>query len=262
MSVCDCCGACIDAFGNFLTFKRQKDITQKSGDIAIEGNLQKKKEHYYFSRPIENKYSNEELYDMEIQEMIVGIHPTIYKKNKKSFHPFFFLQLFGDDIDDFGVIVQYIKIPDDVKDNQKHVYEEDGVEFIEKKRKDFENELRLILFNGTGIKIGSLSEWTITYRQKEFSEVMTLGDFFRKAIPVKGFYLQKELNPKVFEKTCIGFCINAIKNLNLSKKKVKSSSKRIMNLKSVLFKVCELVESETYEFYKKGLNILLGIIFE
>ena len=55
-----------------------------------------KLEDYYFRRPVENKYSNNELYSMDIEEIYLGIHPTIYKKDKKdnqyekSFHPFFF----------------------------------------------------------------------------------------------------------------------------------------------------------------------------
>ena len=52
-----------------------------------------KLEDYYFRRPVENKYSNNELYSMDIEEIYLGIHPTIYKKDnqyEKSFHPFFF----------------------------------------------------------------------------------------------------------------------------------------------------------------------------
>ncbi len=156
-----------------------------------------KEENYYFTRPLENKFSDEELYEMNIREIIIAIHPTIYKKNKKiekSFHPFFYLKLQGNNISDFGVIVQYIKIPPNVEENQKHVYEEDGVEFIEKNEEDFENEFRNILYYG-GIKTSSIINYIITYNSSEF-EPMNLGDFFIRAIPHKGKWLQENLNPK------------------------------------------------------------------
>ena len=201
-------------------------------------------------------------YEMEILEINIGIHPTIYNNNKnnKSFHPFFYLKLHRDDIQDFGVLVQYLKIPnivDLVKNNQIHTYEDNGVEFIEKDKGTFDKEFIKILYFGTGIKTASSSEYLITYNSKEF-DPMTLGAFFNRAIPVKGIWLQEKINP-MGEKNCMAFCIESIKNLNLKKKKIKSSLNKISNMKMALFKA---YKSVNYELYKKGLNKLFSVIFE
>ena len=214
---------------------------------------------YYFGRPVKNNFTNEELYEMEILEINIGIHPTIYNNNKnnKSFHPFFYLKLHREDIQDFGVIVQYLKIPNIVELNQTHIYEDDGVEFIEKDKGTFDKELIKILNFGADVKTASSSEYLITYNSKEF-DPMTLGDFFHRAIPVKGIWLQKEIKPKG-EKNCMAFCIESIKNLNLKKKKITSSLKKIHNMKMALITANE---SENFELYKKGLDKLFRVIFE
>ena len=195
---------------------------------------------------------------MDITEIIIGIHPTIYMKNKKSFHPFFYLKLHRNGIEDFGVIIQYIKIPINVNENQKHTYEDDGVEFIEKKENDFENELRNILYYAK-IKTASIKEWIITYKSSEF-DPMTLRDFFTRAIPVKGVWLQKDIEPKNLKKSCMGFCIESMKNLNLKKKSIEANKIKIQNMISLLLNDSE---NENFQLYIKALNeLLLKVIFE
>ena len=53
-----------------------------------------KPDNCFFKRPEVNKYSKNDLYSMQIYEIYLCIHPTVYldKKNnklEKSFHPFF-----------------------------------------------------------------------------------------------------------------------------------------------------------------------------
>ena len=232
----------------FFNTRKKKESDEKSAFIANSQNknVHKSEKNYFFFRPEKNEYSNEELYEMKIREIIIGIHPTIYKKEKKSFHPFFYLKLYRKDVEIFGVIVQHLKIPPDVKENQMHVYEEDGVEFIEKYEEDFENESRNIFYY-SNIIIGSLSEWIFTYNNMEF-ESMTLFEFFKRVIPAKGIWLQKELNPKA-QKSCFHFCIEAIKNLNVTKKDLRPNVKRINNLISVLLKTSN---SENFALYNKA----------
>ena len=152
---------------------------------------------------------------MGIGEIILGIHPTIYEKqNEKSFYPFFYLKLYNPDIENFGVIVQYVFVPKEAR--EVHLYEKNGIEFIEKTYDQFETEMKLIFYRGIGVNIVNLNKWIISYRSLEFNQ-MTLGNFFHTAIPVKGEYTQDKL--KNLKKKCIEFCINAIRNLNLPKKK-------------------------------------------
>jgi len=70
------------------------------------------------------------------------------KNNKleKSFDPFFYLKLINEDSNDFGVVIQYIVIPKDAKEEQIHLFEEDREEFIEKPLREFENEIKLIFY--------------------------------------------------------------------------------------------------------------------
>ena len=57
----------------------------------------------------------------------------------------------------------------------------------------------------------------------------------------------------------MAFCIESIKNLNLKKKKITSSLKKIHNMKMALITANE---SENFELYKKGLDKLFRVIFE
>ena len=84
-------------------------------------------EDFYFARPMENEYTNNELLSMNVVEIILGVHPTRYMKDSninKSFHPFFYLKLDNQDIENFGVVVQYLKVPKNVNEEQKYLYEE------------------------------------------------------------------------------------------------------------------------------------------
>jgi hypothetical protein len=164
-------------------------------------------EDYSFGRPKKHKYYDLDLYVMPIEEIIFGIHPTIYKKKngdfEKSFHPFFYLRLYNEDSENFGVIVQYIVVPEDADATQIHLYEKNGVEFIEKTYDVFENEMRLIFYR-INVTIENLSKWVISYKSIEFGPNMTLKNFFEKAIPEKGVFTQDKL--KGLQKTCIEFC--------------------------------------------------------
>lgn len=213
-------------------------------------------EDYYFGRPVKNEFYDLDLYSMEIEEIILGIHPTIYKDKKgnfeKSFHPFFYLRLYNPDIENFGVIVQYIFVPKDAK--QIHLYEKNGVEFIEKTYEVFENELRLI-FNRINVIISNLSKWVISYKSKEFDSNMTLKKFFEIALPAKGEFTQDKLEG--LKKTCIEFCIQTIQNLKLKKKKAKAINEIKENMRSVL----EMTKGcKNYGKYVEGFNQLFKVI--
>ena len=227
----------------------------------VDYNLDEKKynmEDYYFGRPEENKYTNEKLYNMEIQEIIFGIHPTFYgeKLEEKSFHPFFYLNLFNDEIEGFGVVIHYIYVPKSVKNEQLHLYEENGIEFIEKQYEEFETELKLIFNRAIQIPLVSLSKWIISYKPVEFGQ-MNLRQFFQKTIPVKGEYNQDFL--KNLQKTCFDFCINSISRLNLKKKKAKAINEIKTNMESVLNNT---KDSKHYKKYVDAFNKLFTTISE
>ena len=229
----------------------------KSNYSNFEQKNQIRIEDYYFGRPERNQYTNEELFEMPIEEIIFGIHPTVYGKNyEKSFHPFFYLKLHNEDIEDFGVVVQYIFVPEDTKEEQLHLYEKDGIEFIEKVFDDFDRELKLIFYRATEDNILNLSKWVISYKSFDIAR-MTLGQFFQIAIPKKGEYLQNYL--KNLKKTCIEFCIKTIVRLNLPKKKAKA----IEPIKSNMQKALKLAkDSKNYKKYEEGFNALFNLITE
>ena len=214
-------------------------------------------EDYYFGRPEKNEYTNEELYNMEIQEIIFGIHPTFYgEKKENSFHPFFYLKLFNPEIEDFGVIIQYIYVPKSAKNDQLHLYEENGIEFIEKQYEDFDRELKLIFYRAIKKDLLSLSKWIISYKSSEIGK-MNLREFFQKTIPEKGEYLQDFLVG--LKKTCFDFCINSISRLNLKKK----NAKAINEIKTNMKKVLNLTKnSKNYQKYVDAFNKLFNTISE
>ena len=190
---------------------------------------------------------------MGIEEIIFGIHPTIYgERREKSFHPFFYLRLYNPDIENFGVIVQYAVVPKEAK--QVHLYEKNGIEFIEKTYDDFETEMKLIFHRGIGVDIINLNKWVISYKSLEIPR-MTLEDFFERAIPKKGEYTQDKL--KKLKKTCIEFCINVINNLNLPKKKARA----INEIKTNMERVLRMAKgAKHYENYVKSFNYLFEVI--
>ena len=216
-------------------------------------------EDSYFRRPMKNNYTNNELFSMNIEEIILGVHPTFYKKGEKchkSFHPFFYLKLFNEDIENFGVIVQYLKVPKDVLEEQHHLYEKNGVEFIEKNYDEFENELKLIFDNVEGLNMLNISNYIITFSSSQFDK-MTLGDFFLKAIPEREEWTQDKL--KGFKKTCFDFCRNTIEKLNVKKKKKKAIEKTKNNLANMI----DIAKDEKYyDKYKEGFEALFNNISE
>ena len=86
---------------------------------------------------------------------------------------------------------------------------------------------------------------------------MTLKQFFQRAIPAKGEYLQSFL--KGLQKTCLDFCINTISRLNLRKKKLNAVREIKTNMESVLKKT---ERSKNYRRYVDGFNKLFETISE
>lgn len=204
-----------------------------------------KLENFFFKRPVKNKYSNNDLYSMNIDEINLGILPTMYKKKdgkfEPSFHPFFYLGLENEEEENFGVVVQYLVVPKDAREEQIHLYEEDGVEFIEKPFKEFENETKIIFHTATGI-IFNINDFIVKYKSSQFQR-MNLGEFFHKAIPEKGVWLQRNLMK--LQKTCFEFCMSTIKNIGVKKKKKKA----IENTKKCIRKMIN--KSQNAKYYDK-----------
>ena len=216
-------------------------------------------EDFYFARPMWNSFTKNELLSMNIEEIIFGVHPTLYKKgfeSFKSFHPFFYLKLDNDKIENFGVIVQYIKVPEDVSEEQHHLYEENGVEFIEKNYEKFENELKLIFYDAEELNIPNISDYVIRFSSFQFDR-MTLGDFFKKAIPEEGIWIQDKL--KRLEKTCFDFCKNAIEKINVRKKKKNAIEKIKKNLSNIIDKA---KDAKYYDKYIEGFEAIFNVISE
>ena len=240
---------------NVLDNTKSTVSTDEDKEITIDD--------YYFGIPEENKYSDEALLGMKIERILFGIHPTLYKKDmsQKSFHPFFYLELNNEYVENFGVVVQYVKVPDDIKTkNQVHFYEE--IEFIEKIYSDFENELKNI-FNLAGIKeiFKGISEWIIKLSlDKSESESMTLKNFFEKTIE-KNEYLQEFIMNKdnSKRKTCFDFCCNTIQRLEVKKKKKEA----LKTIKSNMEKALILAKGANfYDKYLEGFNEIFNLITE
>ena len=58
-------------------------------------------------------------------------------------------------------------------EEQHHLYEKNGVEFIEKNYDEFENELKLIFYN-EGLDMLNISNYIITFSSSQFDK-LTLG---------------------------------------------------------------------------------------
>ena len=273
-----CCCDCLE--GRVATKDSKKKDKQKANDIEknslnqstdtsntfsmIEKDIYSDDinlEDYYFRRPVINKYSNNELYSMDIAEIYLGFHPTIFKdKNNKfepSFHPFFYLKLTNEDDEYLGVVVQYNIVPKDAQYEQIHLYEEEGVEFIEKSIKEFEREIKIIYHLATGV-VFNINEHIVkySYSSKQFPE-MTLGEFFQKAIPEKGVWLQRYL--KKLQKTCFEFCLSTIQKIGVKKKKKNAITDIKENIKNLLDRS---YYAKYYERYNKGFELLFDEITE
>ena len=188
--------------------------------------------------------------------IILGIHPTFYEdkegKREKSFHPFFYLKLYNEDNQEFGVIVQFINTQG-AENEQVHLYEKNGVEFIEKNYSDFETELKLIFRRIIRETITNINQWLICFKSFEIPK-LTLADFFKTALPEKGEFVQEKL--RGLQKTCVHFCILAVQRLGLRKKaksieKVKSKMEKVLN---------EAKGAKSYNRYVEGFNTLFQVI--
>ena len=144
----------------------------------------------------------------------------------------------------FGVIVQYIVVPKDANDEQIHLYEENGIEFIEKSFKEFQDEIKLIFYTATG-DVFIINDYTVKYNSKQFQK-MTLGEFFHRAIPEQGVWLQKYLFK--MQKTCFEFCMNTIQKIGVNKKKKKAIEVTKKNIKEIIDKSKNAKYYDRYAF--------------
>ena len=261
---CSCCDNCCGR-GIATEYEKNKD---EQSIIEIETNSISKDskdetlrpDNCFFKRPEKNKYSNNDLYSMQIYEIYLCIHPTLYYLDKinnkidKSFHPFFYLKLINEDYDDFGVVVQYIVLPKNAKNEQIHLFEDDGVEFIEKPYREFENEIKLIFYRGYK-RIIHIDDYSIKYLAQNQFNNMTFGDFLHKAIPEKGIWLQKYL--KGLKKNCFEFCINTINKIGVHKKRQRAIGKVKKNIKKI---IDDAKDSKHYEKYLQGFENLFNAI--
>jgi hypothetical protein len=71
------------SFDNLSILKSQKENTFSMNQTGIFSNFEyepkkyePKIEDFYFARPMENEYTNNELLSMNVVEIILGVHPT------------------------------------------------------------------------------------------------------------------------------------------------------------------------------------------
>ena len=236
-----------------ISIDNTKFISKNSPIIKLN-NFHEKEESYYFLNPEKNIFDDEELLNMKIIDVSIGIHITkIFSNNNNkgdfSFHPFFYVNL--KNINNIGVIIQYIK-PKLKNINSTHFFEEDGVEYLEKNNEDFEIEYLNLIKKVSKID-HLINKWLIKYDNFDLGQI-TLREFFNKIIPQKGKWLQKKLNP--LKHGCIHFCIDAIKNLGIKKER-----REILLVKSRMKKVLELTENQKYyKKYVEGFNALFDAI--
>lgn len=244
------CDYCCDCERKFLDKKASKKL-QNDNDETRTTIFNEYDEQNYFL--LENKiYDDEELLNMKIIEINFGIHKTEITSGSNigniSFHPFFFVKL--NNPKTIGVIIQYLKI-EEKKHNLTHFWEENGVEYLEKKRKNFELEY-LNFIKKVSKKDLTIDDWLINYNIFELQtvKITTLRDLFNKIIPKKGIWLQNNLNPLTHG--CIHFCIEAIKNLGIKKEK-----NEIQEIKERMRNVLDCTKNQKYyENYCKGFNEL------
>ena len=223
------------------TYKNlQKELDQTKTDYGDEDDEHAKKNQNYFY--MEDKlYDDEELLNMKIIDINFGIHQTKItsgsNKGNISFHPFFYVKL--NNKKDIGVIIQYLKI-EEQSHNLTHLWEENGVEYLEKNKKKFELEYLNFIKKVSEIDL-FIDDWLINYNIYDLQDVQitTLRDLFNKIIPKKGIWLQNKLNPLTHG--CIHFCIEAIKNLGIKKKK-----NQIKEIKERMRKVLDFTKNQKY----------------
>lgn len=166
---CDCERKCLD--------KKTSKKLQNDNDETRTTIFDEYDEQNYFL--LENKiYDDEELLNMKIIEINFGIHKTEITSGSNigniSFHPFFFVKL--NNPKTIGVIIQYLKI-EEKKHNLTHFWEENGVEYLEKKRKNFELEY-LNFIKKVSKKDLTIDDWLINYNIFELQtvKITTLRD--------------------------------------------------------------------------------------
>ena len=235
-------------FNDSLNLNLGKELKNDNNTDNIDNEI------YYFQKPENNTFTDEQLLNMPIVKISIGMHMTKIPKKPEneniSFHPFFFLEL--KNRHKIGVIVQYLIIPEEQK-HLTHLWEEDGVEYLEKPKSTFSKEyVRMIIKTGT--KDLCIDDWLIDYTSLEFGN-MNLRQFFEKIIPIKGEWIQKKLNIK--NHACIHFTIESIKNLGIKKDKdeIEPVKERMMKNFLGLAK-----NQKNYDLFEKGFNQLFNTL--
>ena len=136
-----------------------------------------------------------------------------------SFHLFFFIELKNEL--NIGVVVQYLKIEEKEKDKY-HLWEDDGVEYLETNIKNFKPQYLNKIYNVIDNSY-DIDDWLIIYDNVDLNYINLKG-FFEKTIPEKGKCIQSKLNPK--EHGCLHFIIESIKNLGIKKKEAEIKAKK------------------------------------
>ena len=85
--MCDCCCKCTRTKTATIDIKKEIEQSVQSVETASFNSIdlddnELKQEDFFFARPVKNRYSNNELYSMEIDEIYLCIHPTKYIKTK------------------------------------------------------------------------------------------------------------------------------------------------------------------------------------
>ena len=117
------------------------------------------------------------------------------------------------------------------------------------------NEIKLIFYRATG-EVFNINDYTVKYNSKQFQK-MTLGEFFQKAIPEKGEWLQRYLIG--LQKTCFEFCMSTIQRVGVRKKKKKTIEKTKANIRKIIDRARD---AKYYDRYVKAFEALFDIITE
>ena len=234
--------------------KMEKSIDEVITNASFYIKNTENEELYYFPIPEKNNYDDEELLNMNVIDVSLGIHKTRILANNVnngniSFHPFFYVNLKNKN--NIGVIIQYINSKGN-NNKSIHLWEENGVEYLEKNNLDFEIQY-LYFIKEVSENDLQINKWLIKYDIIDLGKI-TLRQFFEKIIPVKGIWLQKNLHP--LKHGCIHFCIDAIKNLG-----IKKENEEIESVKERMKNVLKLTENQNYyEKYNEGFNALFDAI--
>jgi hypothetical protein len=174
---------------NVVNDEQNQELLDKINyEIKTSKNSNQPIDYDYFSRPVRNAYLDQELLDMSIIEILLGIHLTKIsgkskEKGEKSFHSFFYIKLKNNK--NMGVIVQYIVLPKDDINIQTHLVGDNGIEYLEKDWSNFEKEY-LYFIQKVSKEDLTVYDWVIKYDKIDLRDINTLREFFILINPVAG----------------------------------------------------------------------------